>query len=186
MDASGEGQILRNSVPDAIKQLHKWIDEEREIKEVERLQTLEKLYEEFIKAHSFIASSVYLSRPLLELVIKSYFDDIYKFKAYTCSLRADAHKQAAYQIKWISKIRPIQILPDVDVSEEVLLANSQFAIFVGLSFLFEKDEVNAMEKMHPKYYKNLVYMAQFRNISGRALALSLCALQELCQNLTKK
>lgn len=57
MDASSEGQILRNPVPDAIKQLHKCIDEEREIKEVERLQTLEKLYEEFIKAHSSIASS---------------------------------------------------------------------------------------------------------------------------------
>lgn len=182
MNSSKEDQSS-TKVTKAISYLHGCIGKERNHKEIYRLQTLQTLYDEFIKAHSEIVSAVYLSCPLLELVIKSYFDDIYKFKVYTRSQRADAHKQAAYQIKWISKIRPIQILPDVAVSKKILLANSQFAVFVGLSFLFEKDDMSVIEKISPKYYENLVYMAQFRNISGKSLAFSLCALQELCRNL---
>lgn len=181
-----ENNITEESeVIKAINHLHKCIKEERQSKEQERLNTLQMLYECFVRAHPELKNNAYLNIPLLKIVVASYFDDIYKFKGYTQSIRADAHKQAAYQIEWIARIRPIQILPNAPISEFNLQVNAHFAVFVGFSFLFENGGVDALDKMDNKYYRHLVYSAQYRQISGKMLAYGLCALQELCQNLAK-
>jgi hypothetical protein len=149
------------------------IQQERLIKERERFDTLVSLYNDFITTRN-TGHAVYLNKDLLALAITSYFDDIYRFKKYTHSERADQHKQAAYLIKWISKIRPIQISPNTVVNRRILLINSSFAIFVGFSFL----SLKAANSITPKYYKHLLYMCQYRNISGRQLASTLYVLEK--------
>lgn len=165
----------------AVSRLHESIDIERLHKEKERFETLNKIYGFFMNASPELKDAVYLNRSLLKIVVKSYFDDIYKFKVYTRSVRANEHKQAAYLIKWISRIRPIQILPKATTSDLVLLANAQYAVFVGFSFLFKEDEFQIIEKMNERYYQELIYTAQYRNISGKTLAFALSALQGLCR-----
>lgn len=178
-----EDPVTQQQVVAAIKCLDKCIEQDRQGKQERRFHTLLSLYDSFVGAHPELKDCVYLNHHLLRVSVKSYFDDIYKFKTYTKSERADVHKQAAYQIKWISRIRPVQILPGKEDSITALgwMVNAYFAVFVGFSFLFGKNTQQIMEKVLPKYHSHLVYVAQYRNISGRELAYSLCALQELCE-----
>ncbi|GHT49350.1 hypothetical protein AGMMS49982_02660 [Bacteroidia bacterium] len=152
--------------------------EERSTQERERFDTLLNLYDLFIEDKSEVKSQVYLNKDLLAIVIGAYFDDIYKYQSYSLSERADTHKQGAYIIKWLSKIRPIQIFPNIKASKELLFINSTFAIFVGFSFL----ESNIFDSIAPHFYKHLLYETQYRNISGKSYA----SLLYLIENTAKK
>lgn len=159
-------------------ELERLIEEERSLKEEKRLQTLRVLFNDFIIARN-VQGVVYLNDDLLAIVVKSYFDDIYRIKAYTHSVRLDQHKQSAYLIKWISKIRPIQILPNVSIADRrILLINSSFAIFAGFSFL----SLKVSNCITPEFYKHLLYMCQYRNISGRQLATTLYVLEQRAES----
>lgn len=159
-------------------ELQKLIVEERTNQERERFETIAELYDLFIEDIPGTKSSVYLNKDLLLIVIGSYFDDIYKYKLYSRSERADRHKQGGYIIKWISKIRPIQILPGITATKELLFINAMFAIFVGFSFL----ELNGFDIIEPSFYKHLVYEAHYRNISGKGYGSILFLIEKMAEN----
>jgi hypothetical protein len=147
-------------------ELENSIKPERAQQERDRFETVTKLYADFIAENSNIKDSVYLNKVLLAVVVVSHFDDIYRYKLYSHSPRADSHKQGAYIIKWISKIRPIQILPNIEVTKELLFINAEFAIFVGFSFL----KLNIFDTIAPHFYKHLIYETQYREVSGKSSA----------------
>jgi hypothetical protein len=160
-------------------QLENLIKTERENQESERFDTLLDLYNTFMSmsGNSESKSSVYLNEDILSIVIKAYFDDIYRYKLHSHTERADNHKQGAYIIKWLSKLRPIQILPDKQVTKELLFINSAFAIFVGFSFL----KCNAYDVIEPFFYKHLLGETQYRNISGKNYASILYQIEKLSE-----
>ena len=162
-------------------ELENLIKPERTQQERERFETIAELYKNFIAEIPEIKSFVYLNKDLLAIVIGSYFDDIYRYKLYSHSKRADNHKQGAYIIKWISKIRPIQILPNVEVTKEVLFINAEFAIFVGFSFL----KLNIFDTIEPRFYKHLIYETQYRNISGKNYATLLYTIEKMAEKKKK-
>ena len=145
--------------------------EEREIRKCQieqRVETLKSLYDLLIARYDKgVLQSVYLNEVLLYAAVSSYYDDIYRFKDFSCSKWADNHKQAGYMIKWISRFRPIQIRSnDVLVDQTVLTINSVYALFVGFSFL----DKAISESITPRYYNHLIYCLTYRNISGKQLA----------------
>lgn len=141
--------------------------ESRDEQEQNRFNTLLSLFIEFIKQYEIEQqNSVYLNKELLYAVVKSYFDDIYRFKEYSGSQRADQHKQAGFSVKWIAKFRPIQIKENAKIDEYVLFINSSFSIFVGFSFL----NIKVSDSITPHYFKHLLYVTQYRNLSGKQLA----------------
>jgi len=156
-------------------ELESLIKAERTKQERERFETIVELYDEFVKEIPDTKPYVYLNKDLLAVVIGSYFDDIYRYKLYSHSKRADNHKQGAYIIKWISKIRPIQILPNVEATKELLFINASFAVFVGFSFL----KINAFDIIEPNFYKHLIYETQYRNISGKNYASILYSIEKM-------
>jgi len=153
------------------------LKEERDIQERERYNTISEMYNMFVESKPTIKDKTYLNKHLLIVAIKSYYDDIYRFKLYSHSERADNHKQSAYIIKWLSKIRPIQILPDIEISDDVLLVNASFAIFVGFCFI----NCNIADIISPHYLKHLLYMAQYRNISGKQLASLIYLIEKMAK-----
>jgi hypothetical protein len=153
------------------------IKTERAQQERERFETITGLYENFIEENPKVKDLIYLNKDLLAVVIGSYFDDIYKYKLYSHSQRADNHKQGAYIIKWISKIRPIQILPNVEITNELLFINASFAIFIGFSFL----KLNVFDAIEPLFYKHLIYETQYREISGKSYACLLYAIEKMAE-----
>lgn len=169
--------MIAKQIKELELELQKLIAQERIIQERERFETILELFADFIKEKPELKSSIYLNEDLLVIVIGSYFDDIYKFKLYSHSERADKHKQGGYIIKWISKIRPIQVLPDAKVTKELLFINSVFAVFVGFSFL----GLNGFDSIEPNFYKHLVYEAQYRNISGKNYSSILYLVEKLAE-----
>ena len=161
-------------------ELENLIKAERIIQERERFETITELYNDFVLDAPDMQTSVYLNKDLLAIAVGSYFDDIYKYKLYSHSQRADNHKQGAYIIKWISKIRPIQILPNITPTTELLLVNAQFAIFVGFSFL----NLNVFDTIEPHFYKHLVYEAQYREISGKSYASILYTIEKMAESMS--
>ncbi|MDR3365915.1 MAG: hypothetical protein LBO71_02985 [Prevotellaceae bacterium] len=162
-------------IKDLEMELQRSISEERAQQERKRFDTIKKLYDVFMEDDPCSNSSAYLNDALLLIVVGSYFDDIYKYKLYSHSERADDHKQGAYIIKWISKIRPIQLLPNKEITKELLFINSSFAIFVGFSFL----NLNVFDAIDPHFYKHLLYEMQYRNISGKNYACLLYAIEKM-------
>ena len=81
------------------------------------------------------ADDIYLNNALLLGSIESYFIDLNRAKAFHEIAYADAHKRAAYTIKWIVKLKPIQVLRSKGIERKHLLANEIFALIAGLSFL---------------------------------------------------
>ena len=121
-----------------------------------------------------------LNTDLLQLVTGSYFDDIYRFKDYSNSNLADNHKQAGYTIKWISKIKPIQIKQSTPTDKNILLVNSSFALFAGFTFL----DNNVANIISSSYLDHLIYSTLYRDISGRQLASTMYVLE--CFAMEKK
>jgi hypothetical protein len=115
-----------------------------------------------------------MNKDLLSIVVRAYFDDIYYYKLNSHTERADNHKQGAYMIKWLSKLRPIQILPNIDATKEILFINASFAIFVGFSFL--KGDV--FDTIDINFYKHLLSEVQFENFSGKNYASMLYLIEE--------
>ena len=148
---------------------------ERLAKEEKRFDTLKLMYESFcLSLSEQTVKTVRLDESILYLVVKSYFDDIYRYKDYTGSKLADQHKQAAYTIKWISKLRPIQIISEFKDNEEIIWINSTFSIYAGLNFLHVS---NIFEHISDSLYETLIYTAQYRYISGKQLAYLLYSME---------
>lgn len=150
------------------KQLRKEEEKVRASQIEQRTSTIKQLYDIFIVQYdNEVRKSVYLNWTLLYSAVYSYYDDIYRFKDYSCSKWADNHKQAGYMVKWIIKFKPIQINSNsVRVTTLVLTLNAAFALFVGGVFL----ERGVLNNISPKFYSHLIYSLTYRNLSGKQLA----------------
>lgn len=150
---------------------------EREIKKEQislRVNTLKKLYSDLMERYDQqIRSAVYLNDVILYAAVSSYYDDIYRFKDFSCSKWADNHKQAGYMIKWLSKFRPVQIKQGAEISKTIFTLNSIYALFVGFSFL-DREIANSIS---PHFYNHLVYLTLYRNLSGKHLASEFYVLE---------
>jgi hypothetical protein len=149
-------------------------DRHRSQQEIDRVEFIKKLFDKYLDYYPCYKGSIDLNASLLELMVISYFDDIYRFKEYSGSVRADRHKQAAYTIKWISKIKPIQIIPNKIVDKGLILINASFALYVGFSFL-DKEISKCISE---RYIKHLLYSCLYRDVSGRALASTLYVIEQ--------
>ena len=62
-----------------------------------------------------------INRVVLYNVVVSYFDDVDRHKDFHGTVLVDEAKQAAYTIKWIAKLRPIQFDCDVEATSQSVL-----------------------------------------------------------------
>lgn len=156
----------------------------REDKEKARFDSLCEAYADFESSlGDDLRESIFLSKYMLRYAVNCYFDSIYRYKIFAKTARADSHKQAAYQFKWIAKIKPIQIRQEMEkVVPGVNMVNAYFATHVALTFLESAEKVDLMGHCEQAIYDNLVYQAQYRHVSGRALAAELCALVKSCKS----
>ena len=126
------------------------------------------------------ANHIYLNKYILQHAIESYFCDLYRLTIFR-GITADYHKQAAFLIKWIVKLRPVQTHADVvNPSLPVLLCNEFLAITVGLVALF-RSTAHPMQvvKQEADYIYHLVYLLHFHaSFSPEQLASELYQLEK--------
>ena len=115
-----------------------------------------------------------INRVVLFNVVVSYFDDVNRHKHFHGTERIDPTKQAAYTMKWIAKLRPIQFsLPNPDdATKEILYINEIFAVRCGLAFM----ELTPQD-LPDVIYVDALYTIRYRHLDERLLILWLATLQ---------
>jgi hypothetical protein len=113
-----------------------------------------------------------MNRILLGNAVESYFLDIHRVKVFHGMEKADRHKVAAYSVKWLSKIKPIQV-PDfavhadeTDLQKRLILINADFALMNALIFA----KVDRRKIDDESIYTDWLYTAHYRYIDGGVLA----------------
>lgn len=114
-----------------------------------------------------------LSSAVLYNVVVSYFHDVERHKEFHGTDLVDETKQGAFTMKWISKLRPIQITCSVeDVSTNILYINEAFAVRCGLAFLRVSPDV-----LPRRLYADLLYTLRYRPVDERMLLVWLSTLK---------
>lgn len=161
---------------------------------VERFETLSNNFKEFKKKLTSRiggrANVFVINDHLLMHAIESYFKDIKRLKDFHPIARADRFKIAGYTIKWLSKIRPIQVRPfdltDEELALHATMINARFAVMVGLSVAgvdhqviianSEKPLTGTIDDQSHSIVETMIYSAVYRDLDGTAWAQLLVAL----------
>ncbi len=114
-----------------------------------------------------------LSRAILENLVERYFIDLDHAKAPHNITRADAHKRAAFTIKWISRLRPIQIESGTHGNRELLLMNELFAVYAGIEHLGLSFSCIDM-----KWLLNFLFTLRYRDFHAEAMASEMYLLEQ--------
>jgi hypothetical protein len=110
-----------------------------------------------------VKNQIYINRYILLNLVESYYCDLYRLTHFR-GITADHHKQAAFLIKWIIMLRPIQIHADtVDPSIEILLANEFLAVAVGIIIVLRNVHIKQIIIKENKYIANLVYLLHYHS-----------------------
>ena len=150
--------------------------EELEIKILNRYESLLEVFN-FLKTSYKWKDDIFINKGILFLTVTSYFDDIYRWKTYANLKVADRFKVAAYTIKWISKLKPIQTNYNSNTSSFILTINNFFAIYCGLNFL--DLTMQDLDRISKEFLEQFMYETQYRIISGRSLSPRLSLLEKL-------
>ena len=144
---------------------------------IERAKFLVRLFEEFVKEDQAF-EGLYLCHEVVGNVVASYFDDIDRMKQFHADIKlADHHKIAAFTAKWISHLKPIQIVEGqlVRAKDKKLLANEFFAFYAVTSIL----NISNVKSIPESLRYNMLYMFRFRHFTGRTLATICYCLEEI-------
>lgn len=129
--------------------------------------------------------SACMNKSLLGNCIESYFLDIRRLKAFHGMELADRFKIASYSLKWLTKIKPIQIGPLETLPENLqkrgLLINADFAIICSLSIAGID-----LSKVEPRLRNGLLYAAHYRDIEPGNMALHLLTLACAYPRISRK
>lgn len=169
---------IRNEIYEDSLKLSKKIQEARKYEEEFFLKLLCGYYNAIINTENLKAdrNCFVLNKHSLAISIKSMLDDIDRFEIYSHSKTTERPKFSAYIVRWISKIKPIQIINQDVNSVHLHFINSYFAIFAGVSLL----ELNDYEsKQSIKIYEELRYATYYRDISPKELTLLFRVLKNI-------
>ena len=112
-----------------------------------------------------------INRALLYTAVSSYYTDIERIKCFHPIPFTDQHKKAAFSIKWLIKLRPIQLVSDCDddkAETKHVLINEFFAVFVALALL--DMDFSKVPLPTTKYLTNLIYTLFYREVNGMVLS----------------
>jgi hypothetical protein len=117
----------------------------------------------------------------IEIVIKSWIDDLEKYSQYHISA-PDDYKQAAFLMHWISKLKPIPLSLGSHLEtkrcqhpllklEKYGMVNEIFAVQLGLARV--KIDYKQAYAKYPKVIKELVYQLYYRDVNPKQLYTTL-------------
>lgn len=119
---------------------------------------------------------VELNQELLAHAVYNYFLDIDRYKEFHSSTIADAHKRAAFTIKWIVMCKPIQIVAAERGTNKQypFFANEIFAVHAGLNHM----ELSYDTFRGGAYLLAMLYKLHFRPIIAESLITEMYAVDQ--------
>lgn len=146
----------------------------------ERFQNFCVAYEEFISDNK-LDGMVQLNTHTLLHAILDYFTDVSRLKSFHQIKRTNSFKVTAYEVSWLLRRKPLQILQDnleelVYVNEKFVLSYimNYFTQLVGYDFLSELKEENG--KAIRGYIDSLYYYLKYRNCNSQTLELAFLSI----------
>lgn len=143
----------------------------------ERFQDLYIAYNKFIEDKQ-VNNSVQLNSFTLMHAVLDYFTDISRLKRFHKIKRTNSFKIIAYELSWLVRRKPLQILEDdkeelVYINEKFILSYimSYFTQLVGFDFYDKLEEKN--KKAFDGYVNSLYYYLKYRNCSSQSLEFAL-------------
>lgn len=110
--------------------------------------------------------------------VLDYFTDISRLKKFHKIKRTNSFKIIAYELSWLIRRKPLQILQDneeklVYINEKFILSYvmSYFTQLVGFDFYDKLEEKN--RKIIDGYIDSFYYYLKYRNCSSQALEFAL-------------
>ncbi len=139
-----------------------------------RFELLHGIYGALLKDLGPVKKHVRLDPALLYETVRNYFDELDLTKRHHEIVNADCHKRAAFTMKWIARLRPIQVVSaSADLPERAYIVNELFAVRAAFSFL---EGVNP-EKDTPAMLRALVLICRNRELDSEVLATLMFALE---------
>lgn len=149
---------------------------EEYLKNVGEKRILERvyIYDQYYNLHFehyWFAS--HLSHEILRHCVDNYFIDVERTKDFHGSKRINRHRQAAYTMKWIAKLRPIQLTKGHSITNASMFINELYAI--NLAFRYLK---KSPKNIDPTILYDLIYDLHFRSFDGEILTLVMRVIDE--------
>ena len=118
-----------------------------------------------------------LNRPLLHEAVASAYCDMYRLTVFRGIRNADIHKQAAFLIKWIAKLRPIHVrcFPNKSALQYM---NEAFAMTIALYMMAIRPTELLANHKAMKYADNLLYLLHYHACAPEQLASELFLLEQ--------
>jgi len=149
------------------------LDDAGRLKAARRLHLYFSVFSTLCKVRP-LPQGVYLNQDLAANCVERYFLDVDNTKTTHDIAYADAHKRAAFSLKWVVRIRPVQIERGVQVKEkDVLLINELFALFVALEHL-----KISFENIKADYLRNLLFTLRYRDFNPEVMASEMYLLEQ--------
>jgi len=123
---------------------------------------------------TFKVDNVYINRSLLYLAVDSFFGDVEKLKINMNITILDEHKRASLTIKWINKIRPVQLNDDASVGRNELFVNELFALIAGFGCL----DIN-ISSIPEKIIDNYLYSLKYNDLNEKQFSRELYFFEKL-------
>jgi hypothetical protein len=130
-----------------------------------------------------VKDQVYMNRHILLNVVESCYCDLQRLTHFR-KIEPDHHKRAAFLIKWIMLLRPVQIhAKTVDPGKECLLINEILAVSVGVTVILRIADVLQVFQGESNYIKNFIYLLHYHSCwSPEQLASEMYLFEQSCRN----
>ncbi len=123
-------------------------------------------------------TGVFLNPDLLFEAVASCYCDMYRLKFFRNVQWVDDHKKAAYTMKWIARIRPIQIHRGAVATPASIKANACYAAYCGLALLGIRKDWETNE-WWGRWLGNMIYLLHYHSAPVEFLSSEMCALKTL-------
>lgn len=143
----------------------------------ERFSDIYMAYQKFIQKNN-LENVVRINDFTLMHAILDYFTDISRLKRFHKISHTNTFKIVSYEISWLLRRKPLQILEDDD--EELVYINEKFVLSYIMSYLTELVGEDFYDKLSQEnqeafdgYIDSLFYYLKYRNCNSQALELAL-------------
>jgi hypothetical protein len=123
-----------------------------------------------------------LVRPLLHEAVASAYCDICRLTVFRGIKHADIHKQAAFLVKWIAKLRPIHVR-NYPSGSALQYINEAFAVTIALTIMAIHPNKLLANSNAAKYADNLLYLLHYNTCAPEQLASELFLLEQCLKSL---
>lgn len=146
-----------------------------------RFMDLNQAYVDFINSEN-IADKVTINSFMLIHAILDYFTDISRLKEFHKIDLTNSYKTMAYEISWLLRRKPIQVLEDQ--REDLVYINEKFILSYAVNFLTTSKEsirYQDLSKVRQQCFNGFIesfyYHLKYRNCGAQSIELALLSFE---------